>query len=53
MSATRATVALGLMKKVLPDLQSTSHEGPGEGGEIIIENRLRWMRKGEGEGPAD
>jgi hypothetical protein len=34
MSATQANVALGLLKKVMPDLSSTSIEGTEEDGSI-------------------
>jgi hypothetical protein len=36
MSSTQATVALGLLRKVMPDLQSTQITGPGENGEHVI-----------------
>lgn len=35
MSATQASVGLGLLRKVLPDLATVSHTGP-DGGKLVI-----------------
>ena len=36
MSPTQATVALGLLRKVMPDLQATQLTGPGDNGEHVV-----------------
>lgn len=40
MSATQVTAGLGLLKKVMPDLATTTIEGGGEDGAIVI----RWEK---------
>ena len=36
MTPVQAQVGLGLLKKVMPDLQSTEIKGPGENGEHVV-----------------
>lgn len=36
LTSTQVQTGLGLLKKVLPDLQSIQHQGGGENGEIIF-----------------
>lgn len=42
MSPSQVTAGLGLLRKVMPDLASTSHSGE-DGGPIKIETVLRWQ----------
>jgi len=45
MSSTQVTAGVSLLKKVLPDLQSHSHEGTGDNGALLIQQIERVIVK--------
>lgn len=41
MSSTQVTAGLGLLRKIMPDLASTKHEGAGDNGEFVVHTITR------------